>query len=158
VHAPGDDSCVMDEEQERGWADEARHDPDGGPITVKDEELPAPVDVRDTYGNAGQSVGDARATVAVDVDMPEGGPYPLPDVVERPFAAQPPGAVRQPTVDPSLSRAVDRAAAGLDPAAQGYDRSNEGPAPGPLDPDAEVEDADAGDQPAGQYGSSGSTP
>jgi hypothetical protein len=142
-------------DERSGWPDEDRHDSDVGPTTGKDEEFPAPVDLRDTYGNAGVAVGDAAATTAVDVDMPEGGPYPRPDRTQRPFAPAEPGAVRQPTVDPSLSRAVDRAAAGLDPEAQGYDRTIEGPPPGPLDPEAEVEDADAGDEPAGQYGSSG---
>ena len=53
---------------------------------------------------------------------------PLPEHVERPHAARPPGAP-QPTLDPSLSRAVDRAAAGSDPRDAGYDPEGYGPAP-----------------------------
>lgn len=57
-------------------------------------------------------------------------------IFEPEKAAQPsPGAAVQPTPDPSLSRAVDRADAGLAPDDAGYDRSNEGPAAGPLDPE-----------------------
>ncbi|HSH21413.1 MAG TPA: hypothetical protein VK992_02195 [Candidatus Caenarcaniphilales bacterium] len=148
----------MEEHKAPGWLGEDRSRHDEGPATGDEEGRPAPVDLRDTYGNAGPAIGDAAATVAVDVDMPEGGAYPLPDEVQRPYQAQDPGSIHQPTVDPSLSRAVDRAAAGLDPEAYGYDRTAEGAPPGPLAPDAPVEDADGGPQPAGQWGSSGSTP
>lgn len=154
----------MDEQRAPGWINEPRED-DGRPIedpgegarVGEDEGLPAPIDIRDTYGNAAPGVGNARGTEAADVEMPEAGPYPLPEVVERPFAAAPPGAMPgQPTPDPSLSRAVDRAAAGIDASADGFDRAAEGPPPGPLGPDAALEDADAEGEPAGQYGSSGS--
>lgn len=40
----------------------------------------------------------------------------------------------EPTADPSLSRAVDRAAAGAPLEEAGYDRAGEGPAAGPLEP------------------------
>jgi hypothetical protein len=90
-----------------------------------------------------------------ETEDPEAGPYPLPSVVERPHSTEsglPSGALQ---TDPSLSRAVDRDEAGLDSAAAGYDRSIEGPTPGPLDPDAEQVPADASDKPGGQWGSSG---
>jgi hypothetical protein len=116
---------------------------------------PPPVDLRDTYGNAGPAIGDAEATGLLDVPDQPGGPYPPPSVVERPHASLPPETISaEPTRDPSLSRAVDRAAAGLQPEAAGYDRSIEGPPPGPLDPAAEEQPAEAEDQPGGQWGSS----
>jgi hypothetical protein len=146
----------MDEKRTEGWYDEPRGEDAGeGPTTSRDEAAPVPVDLRDTHGNAGPAIGNAAASVTVDVEMPDAGPYPLPDQVERPFRAQPPAAPTPATADPSLSRAVDRAAAGLDPAAAGYDRSAEGPTPGPLGPAVDEEDPDAGPEPAGQWGSSG---
>lgn len=115
-----------------------------------------PEDMRDTYGNAGPAIGDAVAAAEVDVAMPAGGPYPMPDVVERPHITQAPGTFSgEPNRDPSLSRAVDRASAGLTPEAAGYDRSSEGPAPGPLDPDGDAEGPDNEAQPGGAWGSSG---
>lgn len=90
-----------------------------------------------------------------DVDLPEGGVYPPQDLIEHPHvpaAGLPPNAL---TRDPSHSRAVDRAADGLEPEAAGYDRTIEGPPPGPLEPDAEEAPPDSGDHPGGQYGSSG---
>ena len=119
---------------------------------LRDE--PPPVDLRDTYGNSGPAIGDATATGVADVPEREGGPYPMPDVTERPHTAQTPAtASGEPMRDPSLSRAVDREAAGLSPEAAGYDRTMEGPPPGPLDPEADEESPDAGGQPAGQWGS-----
>lgn len=154
----------MDEERSSGWWNENRED-DGRPVedpgagarVGTEEGMPAPIDIRDTYGNAAPSVGNARGTDVADVEMPEGGPYPLPERLDRPFAAAPPGVTPgEPTRDPSLSRAVDMANAGLDPAAQGFDRSAEGPPPGPLGPDVKEQPAGAEGEPAGQYGSSGS--
>jgi hypothetical protein len=61
----------------------------------------------------------------------------------------------QVTRDPSLSRAVDRQAAGLEPEAEGYDRSIEGSPPGPLAPPAnETVDADDETSGGGQYSGS----
>jgi hypothetical protein len=121
---------------------------------LRDE--PPPEDLRDTYGNAGPAIGDAEATGLLDVPDQPGGPYPPPNVVERPHVSQIPETFSaEPTRDPSLSRAVDRAAAGFQPEAAGYDRSMEGPPPGPLDPAAEEQPADAEGQPGGQWGSSG---
>ncbi len=121
---------------------------------LRDE--PPPEDLRDTHGNAGPAIGDARQAELPDVPDQPGGPYPPPNVVERPHTSQPSEALSsEPTRDPSLSRAVDRAAAGLQPEAAGYDRSMEGPPPGPLDPAADEQPAEAEDQPGGQWGSSG---
>lgn len=104
-----------------------------------------------------------------DVDIPERGAYPLPNVVERPHEASdgmpPTGPL---TRDPSLSRAADRAARGAPISAAGYDPSIGGEAPGPLGPTADqappggggADEPDDPDQelPAGQWGSSGSRP
>ncbi len=117
---------------------------------------PPPEDMRDFYGNAGPAIGDAAPVSAVDVPEPEAGPYGPGPRVERPHVSeQAPSVFHEPTRDPSLSRAVDRAAAGIEPDAAGYDRSIEGPPPGPLDAPADREAADAEDQPGGQWGSSG---
>jgi hypothetical protein len=114
------------------------------------------------HDNAVVGEGDTRAggrqpldQPLEDVKLPEGGVYPPQDVIERPHSPQagtPPGTLNR---DPSLSRAVDRDSEGLDAQAAGYDRSIEGPSPGPLDADAEQVPADSGEHPGGQYGSSG---
>ncbi len=90
-----------------------------------------------------------------EVDLPEGGFDPQPSLLERPHSSQ--SGLDQGTLtrDPSHSRAVDRADGGLDPAAAGYDRTNEGPTPGPLEPDADEVPTDAEEIPGGQWGSSG---
>ena len=141
-------------------------DLDAGDTTVQvqtgregewDEPLSAPIDTRDAYGNAGPALSDPTVDVELEpeVDDALGGPYPLPSVIERPHTATAPGsAPHQPTRDPSLSRAVDREAAGLDPAAAGFDRSGESSADGPLDPDVEQQPA-SDEHPAGTWGSSG---
>jgi hypothetical protein len=117
-------------------------------------EVPPPEDLRDTYGNTGPAVGDAVAAGEMGVALPEGGPYPMPTVVERPHTAQRPQTFSaEPNRDPSLSRAVDRAAVGLTPEDAGYDRSIEGPAPGPLDPEAHEDAPDSENQPGGAWGS-----
>lgn len=119
-------------------------------------DTPPPEDLRDVWGNAGPAVGSAVPTGVVDVREPEGGPYPLPNVVERPHISERPATFSgEPTRDPSLSRAVDRATAGLDAESAGYDRTIEGPPPGPLDPQADEEPPDAEHAPGGQWGSSG---
>ncbi|HUG47883.1 MAG TPA: hypothetical protein VMP67_05665 [Candidatus Limnocylindria bacterium] len=119
-------------------------------------DVPPPEDLRDEYGNAGPAVGDAVPAGVIDVREAPGGPYPAPNVVERPHTAQTPETFSgEPTRDPSFSRAVDRAAAGLATDSAGYDRSMEGPPPGPLDPDVEEQPADAESEPGGQWGSSG---
>ena len=82
---------------------------------------------------------EAETATATDALLPAGSPYSLPEEVEHPHRTPLTSAKRvppQPTRDPSLSRAVDRAAAGAPVEEAGYDRSAEGPPPGPLDPDA----------------------
>jgi len=119
-------------------------------------DRPPPEDLRDDYGNAGPAIGDAVPAGVIDVREPAGGPYPAPSVTERPHVSRRPGTFsREPTRDPSLSRAVDRETAGLDAAAAGYDRTIEGPPPGPLEPDHEEQPADTEGGPGGQWGSSG---
>lgn len=84
----------------------------------------------------------------VDVDVPERGAYPLPEVTERPHEpgdGLPPATL---TRDPSMSRAVDRVAAGVPLAEAGYDRSIEGEAAGPLAPAADTRPDE--ELPAGQ--------
>jgi hypothetical protein len=107
-------------------------------------------------GHAAEDEGRAElGAPLVDVELPEGGVYPPQAFIERPHAPEaglPHGSL---TRDPSLSRAVEREHEGLDADAAGYDRSVEGPAPGPLEPDAERVPADSQDLPGGQYGSSG---
>lgn len=154
----------MDERRRTGWLSENRTDDDrpidhDAGLHLGDEEgMPAPVDIRDTHGNAAPAVGTGLGTDVADVDLPDGGPYPLPDQLERPSPAVPPGTpLMEPTRDPSLSRAVDVANAGLDPGQLGFDRAAEGPPPGPLGPDVEAQPADAEGEPAGQWGSSGSS-
>lgn len=118
----------------------------------------APVDTRDTYGNAGPALSDPTVPVDLEPEVEDavGGPYPLPSVIERPHVDNTPGsAPHQPRRDPSLSRAVDREAAGLDLAATGFDRSTESPADGPLDPDVEQQPPASDEHPAGTWGSSG---
>lgn len=116
---------------------------------------PPPEDLRDTYGNYGPAIGEARQADLPAVPDQPGGPYPPTNVVERPHVSQTSETQSgEPTRDPSLSRAVDLAAAGMQPEAAGYDRSTDGPSPGPLGPDADAQPADAEDQPGGQWGSS----
>ena len=88
----------------------------------------------------------------VDLELPSEGAYPLPEVVERPH--QPPDGIHEPEklADRSLSRAVDRDAAGAPVLDAGYDRSIEGESPGALDPDRESQPDD--EAPAGEWGSS----
>ena len=149
----------MEEKRSAGWWEEGTEPQEDRSSGAADELEATPIDLRDTYASAGPGLGDSRPADELDVPEQPGGPYPLPEVIERPAAAQSPAkAAAQPTADPSLSRAVDRIAAGLDPEAAGYDTSALGPPPGPLDPAVEEEDADAGSQPAGQWGSSGSSP
>lgn len=90
-----------------------------------------------------------------EVELPEGGVYPPQDMIERPHAPERGLKPASLSRDPSYSRAVDRAEEGLPVEEAGYDRSIEGPSPGPLDADADQVPADSGDQPGGQYGSSG---
>jgi hypothetical protein len=109
------------------------------------------VETTDTRGGARRPPGGTLD----DVDLPEGGVYPPQAMIERPHA--PARGLKPASLsrDPSYSRAVDRAEDGLPVEGAGYDRSIEGASPGPLDADAEQVPADAGDQPGGQYGSSG---
>ena len=123
-----------------------------------DKPVAAPVDTRDTYGNAGPALADPTVDVELEPEVEDavGGPYPLPSVIERPHAASAAGsAPHQPTRDPSLSRAIDREAAGIDLAATGFARSTESPADGPLDPDVEQQPPSSDEHPAGTWGSSG---
>jgi hypothetical protein len=104
-----------------------------------------PLEDRETWhdgaviGEDGTRAGERQPVKRplTEVEMPEGGVHPPPDMIERPHAPPRGPGHHELTRDPSLSRAVDRADEGLDPAAAGYDRSIEGPAPGPLEPDAE---------------------
>lgn len=140
-HDPGLDPSVHTAQPQSGWETESK---------------PAPEDLRDTYGDAGPSIGHAETEGAVDVEEPPTGPYPLPNVVERPYIAQTPSSLSgEPTRDPSLSRAVDIEAAGMDPRELGFEPAPRetgadalGPAVDELSPDAEPE-------PGGQWGSSG---
>lgn len=100
----------------------------------------------------------------VDVEIPERGAYPRQEIIERPHRPSnglPPTAL---TRDPSMSRAVDRAANDLPVEQAGYDRSMEGARPGPLVPTGEGAALDGDEEdgtdglPAGQWGSSGSRP
>jgi hypothetical protein len=90
-----------------------------------------------------------------EVELPDGGVYPPQDVIERPHAPERGLKPASLSRDPSYSRAVDREVEGVPVEGAGYDRSIEGPSPGPLDGDAEQVPADSDDQPGGQYGSSG---
>lgn len=90
-----------------------------------------------------------------EVALPEGGFYPMPSQIERTHAPQRGMGQNELTRDPSHSRAVDRADDGLDPEAAGYDRTNEGPTAGPLEPDADEVPAEAKEIPGGTWGSSG---
>lgn len=103
----------------------------------------------------GPPLDHERSEPLADVDIPERGAYPLPELTERPHEVSDGFPSTALTRDPSLSRAVDRAAAGAPVDQAGYDRSIEGEAAGPLEPEAQPE---SDDLPAGQWGSSGSTP
>jgi hypothetical protein len=140
--------------------DETIHDPghDAGATlgrTQAGEDLasePPPEDLRDTWGNTGPAIGDALPVGDVDP-----GPVPGESDAARQGAADLKAGplASEPTRDPSLSRAVDRAAAGLEPTDAGYDRSFEGQPAGPLGPDSDEVPPDADEGPGGQWGSSG---
>ncbi|HWH24375.1 MAG TPA: hypothetical protein VNW68_05715 [Candidatus Limnocylindria bacterium] len=90
-------------------------------------------------GSAVEPRADADVPPAAEVDS-TAGPYPLPEAIERPHqtpASTAEAPAPQPTRDPSMSRAADRAAAGVPVEDAGYDRSNDGPPPGPLEPRAD---------------------
>jgi hypothetical protein len=94
----------------------------------------------------------------VDEDYSRPGTYTteLPTGVRRPRAPQEADAP-QVARDPTLSRAVDAQAAGVDPAALGFDSvAGEAGHPGPVEPAADELSPVAEDEPAGKYGSSGS--
>lgn len=110
---------------------------------------PLPEDLRDTWGNRGPAIGDA--TPAGDVDL--GDAATTSDAAREGAAKLRDGPLaNEPTRDPSLSRGVDRAAAGLEPADAGYDRSFEGEPAGPLGPDADEVPPDSDEGPSGQWG------
>jgi hypothetical protein len=120
-----------------------------------------PSDVRDeierTEAALRPAVTPQTPIADVDEDFGRAGTYTTeyPTGVRRPHAAEPAGAP-QVTRDPSMSRAVDAAAAGLDPRALGFDDSDgEIGHPGPLAPDVRDESPLSEDEPAGKYGSSG---
>jgi hypothetical protein len=93
---------------------------------------------------------------STDIDGDGGLDRPRPEDQRRQAAVAPDSAT-QPTRDLSLSRDVDLAASGTDPAAEhGMSDASEIGHPGPLGPDASDQPADAGGQPSGQWGSSGS--
>lgn len=89
------------------------------PADMSDEIEAAPDDLRDPVSNSAELPAEER---------PSATTYPPPEVIERPHAARPSGTP-QPTLDPSLSRAVDRVAAGREPHDAGYDPEGYGPAP-----------------------------
>jgi hypothetical protein len=101
-------------------------------------------------------MSDERDPV-LDPEMPEGGPNRMPQEVE--YHDNSVNASRGGTItrDPSLSRAVDVEAAGGDPEAIGMSVEGEIGHPGPLGPSAEDQPAAAKGEPAGQWGSSGTT-
>jgi hypothetical protein len=140
--------------------DQTIHDPghDAGATleqTQAGEDLaaqPPPEDMRDMFGNRGPAIGDARPV----------GDVPFADtagvnehVRQDPVRARTRAPSNEPVRDPSLSRAVDRAAAGLEPADAGYDRAFEGEPAGPLGPAEDEVPADAEEGPSGGWGSSG---
>ena len=100
-------------------------------------------------------MSDERDRV-LDPEMPEGGPNRLPQETQyhdNSVTASRTGTI---TRDPSLSRAVDVEAAGGDPVALGMSTDDEIGHPGPLGPSDEDQPAAAENEPAGQWGSSGS--
>lgn len=99
--------------------DQARPPGTEQPADLRDEIESAPDDLRDPVSDSAELPAEER---------PSATTYPPPGVVERPHAARPSGTP-QPTLDPSLSRAVDRVAAGRDPHDAGYDPEGYGPAP-----------------------------
>jgi hypothetical protein len=106
------------------------------------------------FDDSGRRRGEPAAPLT-DVELPDGGVYPPQSAIEHPHAT---GAGLRPASlsrDPSLSRAVDRAEEGLESEAAGYDRTIEGPSPGPLEPDASEAPADSDENPSGSWGSSG---
>jgi hypothetical protein len=120
----------------------------------------APSDLRDAIAGPADEL---RPSVAPDSDIGDGAELTRRGYTSevatgdrRPWQAAEPGT---PTItrDPSMSRAVDVAAAGVDPAALGYgDVNGEIGHPGPLAPTAEEQSPQAEGEPAGKYGSSGS--
>ena len=73
--------------------------------------------------------GGLRERQLDEVEIPEGGVYPMPSEIERthaPARGLKPASLSR---DPSYSRAVDRAEEGVPVEGAGYDRSIEGPSP-----------------------------
>lgn len=74
----------------------------------------------------GPPLSHERSEPLAEVEIPERGAYPLPEVTERPHevgdSVSPGGSL---TRDPSLSRAADRAAAGAPLEDAGYERADE---------------------------------
>ena len=122
-----------------------------------------PVDLRDeierTEAALRPDVEPLDPLADVDEDYNRAGTYTteLPTGVRRPYAPREPNPP-QVTTDPTLSRAVDAQAAGVDPVALGFDEDVHGEAgrPGPLEPSAAEQSPVAEGEPAGKYGSSGS--
>ena len=121
-----------------------------------------PSDLRDaiegTYETLRPAVEPRDELAHVDEKHLREGTYTteVPTGIRRPRAPAPAGSP-QVTRDPTLSRAVDAEAAGLDPAALGFgERDGEAGHTGPLVPAAEDQEPAAEGEPAGKYGSSGS--
>ena len=119
-----------------------------------------PVDLRDAIIGPEEEL---RPAVALDSDIGDGVGLTRRGYTaevatgdRRPLRATPAGT---PTItrDPTLSRAVDAEAAGVDLRAIGFgDTDGEAGHPGPIEPTAGDQSADAGGEPAGKWGSSGS--
>jgi hypothetical protein len=130
---------------------------------MREPDPNVPVDLRDEIEGSADALRPAveplDSLADVDEDHNRSGTYTteLPTGARRPYAARQPNPP-QVTTDPTLSRAVDAQAAGVDPVALGFDADVHGEAgrPGPIEPTAADLSPDAEDEPAGKYGSSGS--
>jgi hypothetical protein len=118
---------------------------------------PKPADLRDEIQGPSDWLQPAVAgnDDLADVTADGGLDVPRPEDQRRP--AFEPGQITQVTRDPSLSRAAELRAAGVDPEdVHGMSDPSEIGHPGPIAPDAADQPAAAEGEPAGQWGSSGS--
>jgi hypothetical protein len=120
-----------------------------------------PSDLRDAIEGTQETLRPAVAPDDPLIDVDEKhlreGTYTteVPTGVRRPRAPAQPNSP-QVTRDPTLSRAIDAEAAGIDPTTLGFDETHgEAGHPGPLAPTADDQEPAAEGEPAGKYGSSG---
>lgn len=118
-----------------------------------------PVDLRDAILGPEEEL---RPAVAPDSDIGDGA-----GLTRRGYTAEVATGDRRPrrptpagtptiTRDPTLSRAVDAEAAGVDPAAIGFGETHgEAGHPGPIEGTADEQTPDLQGEPAGKWGSSG---